>query len=92
MLQTANGQFTIKRALFATDVEVLNLGEMNPRSSFLNLKALAQIADWTQVGQLVVCIAYNDRPVMASRLKAKSRAEHACRIAAAAGAVTKVFV
>jgi hypothetical protein len=92
LLQTSNGQLTIARALMATDIELLNLEGLNPRSSFINAKAVGAISDWVEKGQSVVCIAYNDRPGVVARAKAKSRAEHACRIAAASGATTRVFV
>jgi hypothetical protein len=92
LFRTSNGQFTIAKALLATGALELRLRGLNPRSSFLNRAALTQISDWVESGQPVVCIAYNDRPGITARLKAKSRAEHACRIAAAAGAQTRIFV
>lgn len=75
----------------ASSIEVLNLGGLNPSSSFLSAKAVGEIADWVETHQSVGCIAHNDRPGVASRARAKSRAEHACRIAAS-GANTKIFV
>ena len=92
VLQTANGSLRISGALNAQHSERLEVRGLNPRSSFINRATILDISSWTIPDATVVCIAYNDRPGLVARAKAKSRAEHACRIAAAAGAQTRIFV
>ncbi len=65
---------------------------LNPRSSWLNRAALAELEEIFKGQSVVTCISYNDRPGVITRKKALSRAMHACRIADQLGLETRVFV
>ena len=65
---------------------------VNPWSSWLNKSLLAQIEELVAGQEVVTCVTYNDRPGLAARKKALSRAMHACRVAEQLGIETRVFV
>jgi hypothetical protein len=99
-LETDNGKAIYTGAFRAISIPeaqptksaVLTVEGLNAKSSFITRPGMQQITDWVGKDASVVCIAYSDRPGLVSRAKAKSRAEHACRVARAAGATTRVFV
>jgi surface protein len=97
-LMTTNGKLSvqgfIKVSSTAVTGESLNavISSLNPWSSWLNKRALAKVEAAVQDQTVVTCIAYNDRPGLAARKKALSRAMHACRIADQLGIETRVFV
>lgn len=64
---------------------------VNKFSSWLSKEARAQIEAWVPPQSQVVCIAYNDRPGIAARKKAVSRAIQACRFVMT-GVNTRIFV
>lgn len=100
-LETANGRISFQ-GLVEVGEAFLNQAQLgstfsvitglNPRSSWLNKTALAELEQIFRGQSVVICISYNDRPGVINRKKALSRAMHACRIADQLGIETRVFV
>lgn len=65
--------------------------QANRFSSWLPAESTTAIRTWKPSSNQVVCIAYNDRPGLAARKKAISRARHACQLLAP-GVSSRIFV
>jgi hypothetical protein len=100
-LETTNGRISYQGLIKIAKLEVIETQEvstsfsvtgLNPRSSWLNRTALAELEEIFKDQSVVTCISYNDRPGVITRKKALSRAMHACRIADQLGLETRVFV